>query len=666
MVNFKILFCLCLFLLCVQAQVTLPCPTGCNPDANTCSWPTAEDCIYPSPSIPNPRAACACRAGYKATAPGILDTDMTKQWRLPADEGNFRVWVAEGIECNTLCDVWYGPSSCQEVVELPATCLQNSASTPPNLPVYSLGDPIAFPSNILQEILKSAAPNTTFNETNQNGSSYFYDGNRLAAFYDNTTGQTSFWPKLESLIPASTISNPLDRFSKYLGNQQIFPPDDTHFVPILGSTLFGSKTSAGNISSPSAYLTDVRIERNVSLSNGDYSIHGPGTKGFFSYGPDGNIQSLAHRWRPATKLNTTFEPISSEQVTRNILDQLSASNLTNAALTSVDFCFYDSGEQFIQPAYRYQVTVEGPDGAVNLSYVGYISALSEPPETMPNLKPPTPQVAPTTPSTSNNNIPKLKSRQASPITVGRYPISNSISDGASSWCESDTDAFWTGLAKAAFFDFGIFGISTFDGASRFTNAQYFWGEDTQFVNNQNIYVDNVNLAFQCTHGNLQRFWPNELQDPVHLADIGAIGGYGSGAGGTLNYWLIKACDVIPTITQYSDKYGDSAAHQAWDVWWDVFNGVHVIAGFSTDANAGDGIENDVSFLIGIGAGVAMTWLNTINQAHKYNPLNTYTDPNWGTQNYGRPAAIFPCGHGDDTIFMREDIGKPDCLTMFWY
>jgi hypothetical protein len=97
----------------------------------------------------------------------------------------------------------------------------------------------------------------------------------------------------------------------------------------------------------------------------------------------------------------------------------------------------------------------------------------------------------------------------------------------------------------------------------------------------------------------QRFWPNELQDPVHLADIGAIGGYGSGAGGTLNYWLIKACNVIPTITQYSDKYGDSAAHQAWDVWWDVFNGVHVITGFSTEASAGDGIENDVSFLIGI-------------------------------------------------------------------
>ena len=103
------------------------CPVGCNPTsgANTCSVPTAQDCIYPSLSTPNPRAACACRAGYKATVPGIADTDTTKQWRLPADEGSFRVWVAQGVACDTLCDVSTGVNSCQEVVELPADCLHN-------------------------------------------------------------------------------------------------------------------------------------------------------------------------------------------------------------------------------------------------------------------------------------------------------------------------------------------------------------------------------------------------------------------------------------------------------------------------------------------------------------------------------------------------------------
>ena len=103
------------------------CPKGCNPLAgqNTCSFPTAATCVYPSPALANPRAACACRAGFKATAPGITDADTTKQWRLPAPEGNFRVWVAEGVVCDTLCDVPTGAESCREVAELPADCLHN-------------------------------------------------------------------------------------------------------------------------------------------------------------------------------------------------------------------------------------------------------------------------------------------------------------------------------------------------------------------------------------------------------------------------------------------------------------------------------------------------------------------------------------------------------------
>ena len=103
------------------------CPKGCDPTAgkNQCSWPTAPVCVYPSPSLSKPRAACACRAGYKATAAGIADTDTDKQWRLPPPEGNFRVWVAEGVACDTLCNTPTGVESCREVSELPAECLHN-------------------------------------------------------------------------------------------------------------------------------------------------------------------------------------------------------------------------------------------------------------------------------------------------------------------------------------------------------------------------------------------------------------------------------------------------------------------------------------------------------------------------------------------------------------
>jgi len=101
------------------------CPSACEPHSNTCDA-TAPTCIYPDPSIPSPRAACACRAGFKAT--GYADDDSTKQWRLPVQGNDFRVWVAEGVECNTPCEVPYGVDSCHEVKILPHICLSTAGT----------------------------------------------------------------------------------------------------------------------------------------------------------------------------------------------------------------------------------------------------------------------------------------------------------------------------------------------------------------------------------------------------------------------------------------------------------------------------------------------------------------------------------------------------------
>jgi len=103
-------------------------PPKCNKACSTAPGkchPTAPTCIPPAPGTANPRLACSCRAGFKATTAGIADGDVTKQWRLPAPEGDFRVWVAEGVECNTPCQVSTGAFSCREVTELPEECLHN-------------------------------------------------------------------------------------------------------------------------------------------------------------------------------------------------------------------------------------------------------------------------------------------------------------------------------------------------------------------------------------------------------------------------------------------------------------------------------------------------------------------------------------------------------------
>ena len=525
------------------------------------------------------------------------------------------------------------------------------------LPFYTLGEPVAFPPDILRDFLTSTRTSNDCNETHQGGSSFYYNGDRLAALYDNSTGQTTLWPTLESLHPAENISIPFDHFSEYLNDSRIFPPDDTRITAEAGSTLFGSKNSSGSISPTQAYLADLVVNRTLNVRDREYAICGPGTKGFFSYGSDGNILSLTHRWRPAKQSETTLESISSDQVTKNILDQLSASNMSHATVSSVDFCFYDSGEKYIQPVYRFQATGKGPRGAAPFPFVGYISAVSKPLEPLPSLKQPGTHSTtveperPSAPASNSTHVPSLRRRQQQSTTVGVYPISNANTEQGpySTWFDADVEVFIQVLSDGGF-----------------TIAQNYWGEDFEYESDKNDFVNSVDLAYTCGHGNIHQFWADLDESPVTMADVGSGGGYGPGAGGPLSYWLIKACDVIPTITQYTDKFGASAAHEAWDVWWDVFNGIHVIAGFSTEAWTNDGIEGLLAQAIESNAGVVMSWLNTVMASSLYPSLAPYPDPNWGTQIYGRPVAIFPCGHGDDTVLMRDNLGKPDCLTMFWY
>ena len=497
------------------------------------------------------------------------------------------------------------------------------------LPFYTLGEPVPFPTDILQDFFRVVCINGNCKETHQNGSSFFYDGNRLAALYDNGTGQTTLWPRLESLNPAGNISIPFDDFSKYLNDSRIFPPDDTRIAAAAGSTLFGSKNSSGSSSPPQAYLADLAINRTLNVRDRDYDMCGPGTKGFFGYGSDGNIVSLTHRWRPAKQSEATLESISSDQITKNIIDQLSASNISHTTVNSVDFCFYDSGEKYIQPVYRFQATGEGPHGAAPFPFVGYISAVSEPLEPLPSLIPPgassktlqpdargtsVPLQTPSTPASNSTHVPSLRRRQQESTTVGVYPINNANTptQEISTWCDADVNTFLQGLTNGEF----IF-------------AQNYWGEDFEYENEENNFVNSVNLAYQCGHGNIHEFWADSDESPVTMADIGSGGGYGPGAGGSLSYWLLKACDVIPAITQYINAFGASAAHEAWDVWWDVFDGIHVIAGFSTEANVFDGIDEPLAQAIGLNAGVVMTWLNTVIHSDFYSPQLSYNDPNWG-------------------------------------
>src|SRR5204863_8137975 len=84
-----------------------PCQT-CDPNNNKCTITTS--CI----SFLNTGVDyCACRAGYRAS--GLAPTDPL-QFRLDFPGQEYRVFVAQGVECDQLCtNPFPGPDSCQEV-----------------------------------------------------------------------------------------------------------------------------------------------------------------------------------------------------------------------------------------------------------------------------------------------------------------------------------------------------------------------------------------------------------------------------------------------------------------------------------------------------------------------------------------------------------------------
>jgi hypothetical protein len=57
-----------------------------------------------------------------------VNGDVTNQWRLPVEAQEHRVWVAEGVKCDTLCDVSTGVDSCLEVPLIAAECIGTGAT----------------------------------------------------------------------------------------------------------------------------------------------------------------------------------------------------------------------------------------------------------------------------------------------------------------------------------------------------------------------------------------------------------------------------------------------------------------------------------------------------------------------------------------------------------
>jgi len=542
-----------------------------------------------------------------------------------------------------------------------------------SLPVFQLRAPLRVPDSILSQIVREVP-------ILANGTGIIaQNGNRTVAVIDPDTGETTIYPRYESLQPSNGINT--DGNATFINNTDLFPGDNTHIQAILGPTLYATthtNDGTNNSAITSSYLSHVIFQRLVRIEQDFIPIRGLGSKAILGFGANGTVQSLNYLWNPANQSNTTVNPVSSRQIYNSIIAQLRPSaEIANLTVDTVELCYYDSGNSFIQPVFWFSATRHanfsgaGNTTQANARISGYVAVGNSSLEPLPDLTIPVNATQPTLltnndgsnatvgttsrQSSSTTSIPTSRETTISPrgilptVTIGRYIIRN---DDAG-WLASAV-SFWNNLSSYA------------SGHVNFINSQYYWAQPFVYTTSKQTYVNQVNVALTEGHGNWHVFstYQQDWSSVVRITDIPNTG-YGKGAGGQLAYWILHSCEVIPTNTDYpADPYS------SFDVWWQVFNGLHAVMGYRTEMWIDDGVTTAFGKNIARGGSVVGSWMSAVlSDQSWYAPSkgNTYVDGNRGiNEPMGRASSISVCGHTDDVVWDVENLGRPGCLFEWWY
>jgi len=552
------------------------------------------------------------------------------------------------------------------------------------LPLLCLGEIVPLSCTQLDTLAEAASPGATLSTVDTTNKTYYYDGPRLTALYDKDTGETSVFPKLSTLVPGRPPSN-LSLFD-VPGYGDLFPADDTTVAQVLGSSLSGSsmKKAGGGATPPAVYLTEVQVQRNVTYDGQSFPVCGPGTKASFRVSSDGVIRSASHRWRTATTCGTKLTAIPAPESTSSIYSQMLDAGV-NGTVQILDMCYYDGGNQYLQPVWPFVVTPSGEGNLTATKLLGYVPAAQGLPEPIPSLVPSEecPATAPVQSGIDRRGLKDGLSKRGPNIPIDKIKVGRYIqqSNFASPTFQTDAANFMAELEISSALENLLNTVNSLFAPPNFTLLDF---ADIQYVEGalpiiydsaEPAFLDQVDLALTIGHGNYHIFATNgtcnsQLVDDTcavaHIADMANFGAT------ELRYWALKGCSIIPTP---QDFFCPQDQHNAWDVWWPVFDGLHAAMGLRTDGWVGDAVPATFGARVGMGVSVVDAWLSTVHESPNYNGVNA--DPYWwqvGVEDqtlwkkdpHGQPSAVMVCGHADDTIHSRESLPPPDCLQMFWW
>jgi hypothetical protein len=270
----------------------------------------------------------------------------------------------------------------------------------------------------------------------------------------------------------------------------------------------------------------------------------------------GLVRTLLPISRHGTPVSILSEAEATERFHRQfapILAQLRlASPNYTAQVVSTDLIYYEQGQRFVQPVYRFAIQATATTGLV-INYYWLVPAVLNTPEPIVNTPPAAEGTLPAFAGPNSNGLPDGSSsvKPPDPIEYGVYVVR----DAESGWV-NDAWEFHQNIEQPI----GPGGSLVVNFQQYFWNEPWLWetdsGEpaDEQDANtdtedpvpdNSRFFVGKVNVALIEAHG---AQWiigtESDCCDLMHLPQISGYGGL-NGNGEITDYIIWQACSVIP-------------------------------------------------------------------------------------------------------------------------
>ena len=366
-------------------------------------------------------------------------------------------------------------------------------------------------------------------------------------------------------------------------------------------------------------------------------LRGPSSKLVVDVGGRGIAGGLVNL-RGVGKTRIPVEIISQDEATDLFRRQFPE---PNARLVSTELIYFEQGQKYIQPAYKFQAETVGEDGNVT-GHVWLVPAVQDTPEPILNEEAGE-QPPPYFPEEGGN--PGLLDKSGD-VYYGRYVVRND-NDG---WVV-DANAFHSAIQGSNFW------ARLFLGFPGVVNAQYYWNYPWLWLASPSdyspYYVRTVDFALIEGHGApLIISTDGDCCDVINVTDITGYGAYSS-LGGRTDYIQWQSCDVVPAP---GDPYGGNYQSPAtpWTTWFKVFKGMRGTYGYHTTMHIWNGVSGPFASSMGWGVPNLSAWFSSINNGVFHH------DNGW---NYG--SAVLACGHEGDRIYDNSPLPAPGCLTIWW-